>query len=137
MSTLRTFLLSNTTWVAAVLVATALVLGGAIEVQSQGAAAPAGNVAKGKALFNDSYGCGSCHGVYGTAGSPRIVPQARSQADFITYVRKPTANGMPAFPDATDQQLSDVYAYLKSIPAPNPPPVQNIPILADILKTLQ
>jgi mono/diheme cytochrome c family protein len=122
----------------AIVAITALVLSAGMSfAQGQGgAAAPAGNVARGKALFNDSYGCGSCHGIYGTAGNPRIVPQGRSQADFITYVRKPTANGMPQFPDATDQQLADVYAYLKSLPAPNPPPVQNIPILNDIIKSL-
>lgn len=104
------------------------------EAQSQ-AAPVAGNVAKGKALFNDTYGCGSCHGVYGVAGSPRIVPQGRSQAEFITYVRKPAS--MPSFADAPDQNLVDIYAYLKSIPAPNPPAAQNIPILADIINRIK
>jgi mono/diheme cytochrome c family protein len=132
---MRTFL-SNTARLAVAVTAAALILtAGAGEAQSQGAA-PTGNVARGKALFLDSYACGSCHGVYGTAGSPRIVPQGRSQAEFMTYVRKPTSNAMPNFADASDQQLADVYAYLKSLPAPNPPPVQNIPILADILKSL-
>jgi mono/diheme cytochrome c family protein len=100
------------------------------EAQSQ-AAPVTGNVAKGKLLFNETYACGSCHGVYGVAGNPRLVPQARSQADFITYVRKPRS--MPSFADATEQNLADVYAYIKSIPTPNPPAAQNIPILADII----
>jgi mono/diheme cytochrome c family protein len=129
----------NTIRLAAIAAAAAILISaGFSHAQSQtAAAAPAGNVARGKALFNDSYACGSCHGVTGTSGSPRIVPQARSQADFVAYVRKPTGNGMPAFPDATDQQLADVYAYVKSIPTPNPPPAQNIPILNDIIKSIQ
>jgi mono/diheme cytochrome c family protein len=136
MLTIRAFFLSQSMRLAALSAAAALVLSAGVgEAQTQNAAVT-GNVARGKALFIDSYACGSCHGVYGTAGSPRIVPQARSQADFIAFVRKPTTNGMPAFPDATDQQLADVYAYVKSIPAPNPPPVENIPILNDIIKSL-
>jgi mono/diheme cytochrome c family protein len=133
--TLRIFSLSNITRLAALAAAAVLIL--SMSGMGEAAQAPSGNVARGKALFNDSYGCGSCHGTTGISGSPRIVPQERTQAEFMTYVRKPTANGMPAFPDSTDQQLADVYAYLKSIPAPNPPPAQNIPILADILKSLQ
>lgn len=137
MSTIRTFFLLNAR-VAAVMAAGALMLSVAPrDVQSQGStAARTGNVEKGKALFNDTYACGSCHGVQGIAGSPRIVPQSRTQAEFMTFLRKPTSNAMPAFPDASDQQIADVYAYVKSIPAPNPPPAQSIPILNDILKTL-
>jgi mono/diheme cytochrome c family protein len=105
------------------------------EAQSQAAPAqgvPAtGNVSKGKLLFNETYACGSCHGIYGVAGNPRLVPQARSQAEFITYVRKPRS--MPSFADASEQNLADVYAYIKSIPAPNPPAAKDIPILADII----
>ena len=120
------------------LVAAAVVLStivGAQSPQSQGSAVT-GDAQRGRALFNDIYGCGSCHGVYGIAGNPRLVPVRRTQAAFIAYLRKPTAATMPAFADATEQQLADVFAYLRSIPEPNPPPVQNIPILNDIIKTI-
>ena len=58
------------------------------------------------------------------------------RADFIRFVQKPTANQMPAFGDQPAQALADVYAYIKSIPERTPPPVQNIPILNDVLKTI-
>jgi hypothetical protein len=60
----------------------------------------------------------------------------RSQADFIRFVQKPTANAMPAFGDQPPQALADVYAYIKSIPERTPPPLQNFPILNDVLKTI-
>ena len=116
------------------LIVAGLMLPFAGEAQSQSAPVT-GNVAKGKTLFLDTYACGSCHGVYGVAGNPRIVPQARSQADFIAYVRKPRS--MPNFADASEQNLADIYAYVKSIPAPNPPAAQNIPILADLINNVK
>jgi cytochrome c1 len=60
----------------------------------------------------------------------------RTQADFIRFVQKPTVNAMPAFGDQPAQALADVYAYIKSIREPSPPPVQNIPALNDVLKTI-
>jgi hypothetical protein len=60
----------------------------------------------------------------------------RTQADFIRFVQRPTVNAMPAFGDQPAQALADVYAYIKSIPERTPPPVQNIPILNDVLKTI-
>jgi mono/diheme cytochrome c family protein len=95
-----------------------------------------GNAERGKALFTTSFKCASCHGTTGESGSPRLVPMKRNQADFIKFVQKPTVNAMPAFGDQTPQALADVYAYIKSIPERTPPPVQNIPILNDVLKTI-
>jgi hypothetical protein len=60
----------------------------------------------------------------------------RTQADFIAYVQKPTANAMPAYGDRPAQALADVYAYLKSIPGTAPPPAEKIPLLNDVLKTI-
>jgi cytochrome c1 len=60
----------------------------------------------------------------------------RTQADFIRFVQKPTANAMPAFGDQSPQALADVYAYIKSIPERTPPSVQSIPVLNDVLKTI-
>lgn len=95
-----------------------------------------GNAERGKTLFNATFKCGSCHGSTGESGSPRLVPMKRTQADFIRFVQKPTVNQMPAFGDQPAQALADVYAYIKSIPERTPPPVQNVPILNDILKTI-
>jgi mono/diheme cytochrome c family protein len=95
-----------------------------------------GNAERGKALFTTSFKCASCHGTTGESGTPRLVPMRRTQADFIRFVQKPTANAMPAFGDQPAQALADVYAYIKSIPERTPPPVQNVPILNDVLKTI-
>ena len=95
-----------------------------------------GNAERGKTLFTAAFKCASCHGTTGESGSPRLVPMRRTQADFIRFVQKPTANAMPAFGDQPAQALADVYAYIKSIPERTPPPVQSIPALNDVLKTI-
>jgi mono/diheme cytochrome c family protein len=114
-------------------VAMATIAGG----QAQDAAANlTGNAERGKTLFTASFKCASCHGTTGESGSPRLVPMRRTQADFIRFVQKPTANAMPAFGDQPAQALADVYAYIKSIPERTPPPVQSIPALNDVLKAI-
>jgi mono/diheme cytochrome c family protein len=100
------------------------------------AAALTGNVERGKTLFTATLKCASCHGTTAVSGSPRLLPMRRTQAEFIAFVQKPTVNAMPAFADQSPQALADVYAYIKSVPVPSPPPVQNIPILNDVLKTI-
>jgi mono/diheme cytochrome c family protein len=95
-----------------------------------------GSAERGKTLFISAFKCASCHGTTGETGSPRLVPMRRSEADFIRFVQKPTANAMPAFGDQPAQALADVYAYIKSIPERTPPPVQSIPALNDVLKTI-
>jgi mono/diheme cytochrome c family protein len=114
-------------------VAMATIAGG----QAQDAAANlTGNAERGKTLFTAAFKCASCHGTTGESGSPRLVPMRRTQADFIRFVQKPTANAMPAFGDQPAQALADVYAYIKSIPERTPPQVQSIPALNDVLKTI-
>src|SRR4030095_2198871 len=114
-------------------VAMATIAGG----QAQDAAANlTENAKRGKTLFTAAFKCASCHGTTGESGSPRLVPMRRTQADFIRFVQKPTANAMPAFGDQPPQALADVYAYIKSIPERTPPPVQSIPALNDVLKTI-
>src|SRR5262245_17388972 len=105
--------------------------------QSQTSAANlTGNAERGKTLYTAAFKCASCHGTTGESGSPRLVPMRRTQADFIAFVQKPTVNAMPAFGDQSQQALADVYAYIKSIPERTPPPVQSIPALNDVLKTI-
>jgi len=49
----------------------------------------------------------------------------------IRYVRRP-AGQMPAFTEKvmSDRQLTDVYAYLKTIPPPKP--AKDVPLLNDL-----
>jgi mono/diheme cytochrome c family protein len=89
--------------------------------QSSGAL-PAGNAQNGKKLFLAD-GCYECHGREGQGaaqtGAARIGPPQLSFEGFQGYVRKP-ANQMPPYTSKAlpDQDLADIYAYLKSIPQP-------------------
>jgi mono/diheme cytochrome c family protein len=97
---------------------------------------PAGNAARGKIAFM-SAGCYTCHGTVGQGGAgARLAPKPRAQAGFTAYVRTgrrgwSVAGGMPAYPPEflSDAALADIYAYLTSIPTPQP--AAEIPLLKD------
>jgi mono/diheme cytochrome c family protein len=92
---------------------------------------PTGNAQNGKKLLI-SDGCYECHGREGQGaaqtGAARIGPPQLSFEGFQNYVRKPT-NQMPPYTSKAvpDQDLADIYAYLKSIPMP--PKGKDIPLL--------
>ncbi|HXP80905.1 MAG TPA: cytochrome c [Verrucomicrobiae bacterium] len=94
-------------------------------------AAPAGNAETGKKIFTKA-GCYECHGREGQgaaqATGPRIGPSQRLIRPFIKYVRQPTGQ-MPPYTSAviSDQELSDIYAYLQSRPLATPS--KDIPLL--------
>jgi mono/diheme cytochrome c family protein len=92
----------------------------------------AGNVEKGKQLFMKQ-NCYYCHGTSGQGGrdGARIAQTALNLQGVIRYVRRPTG-GMPAFTEKilSDQELTDIYAYLKSLPAAKP--AKDIPLLEQI-----
>src|SRR5262245_13542799 len=106
-------------------VAAALV-GVAVSANSQNSA---GNADNGKRLYTKE-GCYFCHGTAGQGGrdGARIASTALNLQGFTRYVRAP-AGAMPAFTDKllSDQQLSDIYAYLKSMPVAKAS--KDIPIL--------
>ena len=103
----------------------------AARAQQSSEAAPAGNAQNGKKLFMAD-GCYECHGRQGQGaaqtGAARIGPPMLSFDGFQSYIRKP-ANNMPPYTSKAipDQDLSDIYAYLKSIPMP--PKGKDIPLL--------
>jgi mono/diheme cytochrome c family protein len=88
-----------------------------------------GSADNGRKLFA-AYGCYECHGRQGAgAGTgPRIGPPAITLAAVLRYVRAPTGQ-MPPYTAkvVSDQDLADIYAFLKSFPAP--PPAKDIPLL--------
>jgi mono/diheme cytochrome c family protein len=94
-------------------------------------AAPAGNAEHGKKLFN-TVGCYECHGRLGQGaaqtGAVRIGPPIETFEVFKNLVREPV-NEMPPYSAKAipDQDLADIYAYLKSIPMP--PKGKDIPLL--------
>jgi mono/diheme cytochrome c family protein len=91
------------------------------------------DLARGKVLFDKTLRCYACHGFGGQTGTPRLVPMARSEEAFITYLRKPATPAMPAFADVPRQDLVDVYAYIKSIPT-DAPTSDSIPLLKDLIQ---
>jgi mono/diheme cytochrome c family protein len=99
--------------------------------QESSGTAPAGNADNGKKLFM-SDGCYECHGRLGQGaaqtGAARIGPPQLSFEGFQSYVRAPKVNMPPYSSKAIpDQDLADIYAYLKSIPMP--PKGKDIPLL--------
>ena len=95
-------------------------------------AAPTGNAQQGKVVFETTLRCFACHGYDGQTGSPRLVPMARSEDIFLAYVRKPATPGMPTFAAVPEQQLRDVYAYIRSIPQAAPA-ADSVPLIKGIL----
>jgi mono/diheme cytochrome c family protein len=89
----------------------------------------AGDAANGKRLFLRD-GCYECHGYAGQGGvaGARIAVIGLNAQGLIRYVRAP-AGAMPAYTDKviTDQELTDVWAYLQSLPKAKP--AKDIPLL--------
>lgn len=103
-----------------------------VVVFAQQSAAPTSNVDNGKRLYNRD-GCWECHGWAGQGGrdGARLADTALTTAQLTRYVRKPTG-AMPAYIDKviTDQELADIWAYLKSMPAPKA--AKDIPLLNEL-----
>jgi mono/diheme cytochrome c family protein len=97
-------------------------------------AALAQNAENGKRLFVRD-GCYQCHGYagQGSIAGARLAPPVLNAQGMAKYIRRP-AGAMPAFTDkvVSDQDVADIYAYLKTIPAPKP--VKDIPLLQDLDK---
>jgi mono/diheme cytochrome c family protein len=95
----------------------------------------AGDAGNGKKLYVAD-GCYECHGREGQGGSsapvgsygPRLAPPKLPVEAIRAYVRHP-AGGMPPYTPKvlSDSQIDDIYAFLKTIPAP--PPLKDIPLL--------
>src|ERR1700689_3150409 len=84
----------------------------------------------GKRLFVKN-GCYQCHGYGGQGGSAgaRLAPRPIPVAALIAFVRHPPEGDMPTYTAKvmSDADLTDVWAYLKSIP--DSPNAKDIPIL--------
>jgi mono/diheme cytochrome c family protein len=99
--------------------------------------APSGNVENGKKAFVQR-GCWTCH-LYTAAGGqgggnagdsgPRLAGRTPAWPVFSKYVRQPSDQMIPYTAKVlSDQELADIYAWLKSIPPP--PALNSIPQLA-------
>ena len=92
-------------------------------------AALAGNVESGRKAFVQ-HGCFSCHGFSGEGGpGARLAQSLIPFPAFVQYVRRPKRT-MPTYgTQVSDQELADIYAFLKTIP-PSPDP-KSIPLLSN------
>ena len=88
------------------------------------------DAANGKRLYLKN-GCYQCHGQSGQGGlaGARLAQTKLAQAAFIAYVRNPAPGGMPPYRAQvmTDQELADVWTYIKTLP--EPAPAKSIPEL--------
>jgi mono/diheme cytochrome c family protein len=97
------------------------------------AQAPAGDAARGKALFMKNM-CYTCHGTAGQGGDrgsgPRLAPNVFPWEAFTVAVRRPR-DSMPRYPVeyVSDQELADSHAYLSSFKAGAK--AADIPLLKD------
>ena len=93
------------------------------------AAAPAGNVNRGKTLYM-STGCYQCHSEQGQGGTqgPRLGPKPIPFQAFLRYVRSPKGE-MPPYKAKvmSDRDVADVYAFVEALPPP--PPLSTLPLL--------
>jgi mono/diheme cytochrome c family protein len=115
-----------------ILVAAVIALVLATPGSSQAPNTANGNAENGKRLFTKET-CYYCHGTAGQGGrdGARIAATALNVQGFIRYVRKP-AGAMPAFTEKllSDQELTDIYAYLQTLPKAKAP--KDIPLLDQI-----
>jgi mono/diheme cytochrome c family protein len=91
----------------------------------------AGDATNGKKLF-EKFDCYQCHGWEGQGGlaGARLSQTRLPQAAFTAFVRNPPSGGMPPFRAKllSDQELGDIYAFIKSIPEPKA--AKDIPLLS-------
>jgi mono/diheme cytochrome c family protein len=97
---------------------------------SERSEASSGNAGKGKRLYMKD-GCYECHSLQGQgsmASGPRVGPDPIPLSALVSYVRHP-AGDMPPYSNRvmSDQELSDIYAFLESLP--NPPDAKTMPLL--------
>jgi mono/diheme cytochrome c family protein len=104
----------------------------------QASAQATGDPAKGKAAFIQ-HGCWQCHDFNGqgsvATSNGKVIARTQLPIDaFISFVRT-TSGEMPPFraPIISDEELTNIYAYLQSLPAPKP--VTDIPLLNDDVRS--
>lgn len=92
--------------------------------------APAGSPDRGYQVYMKVM-CYTCHGTVGQGGrgtGPKLAPDPFPYEEFVRELRTPR-QAMPAYRKQflSDQELADIYAYLKSIKPP--PEAKDIPLL--------
>ena len=90
------------------------------------------NAANGKRLFEKD-GCYECHGYAAQGGrdGARLAATSMNAQSFTRYIRRPFG-AMPAYTTkvVSDQELADIYAYVRGLPAAKPS--KDIPLLNNV-----
>jgi mono/diheme cytochrome c family protein len=118
--------------------AASLLIAFGVSISGQGAALADGDAQKGKVAFIRN-GCWQCHDYNGqgsvATSNGKVIARTQLPVDaFISFVH--TTNGaMPPFrPQVlSDADLTDIYAYLQSLPEPKAP--KDIPLLNNDVRT--
>jgi mono/diheme cytochrome c family protein len=102
------------------------------------ATAPTGDAAKGQESFERT-GCWQCHGRQGQGGreGPRIASPVPMSWPILSRFVRTTKTDMPPYTETvlSNQELADIYAYLRSIPPA--PDFRTIPLLNGIMPTAE
>jgi mono/diheme cytochrome c family protein len=109
----------------------AAVAGGAFAQDAQDTA-PKGDAVHGKKIYVAD-GCWQCHGYQGQGSNagPKLAPTPLPYEAVFRQLRKPRG-AMPVYTHVTtpDQDVADVYAYLRSIPKAKT--VADVPFLSGV-----
>lgn len=102
----------------------------AVVLLASPASAQSRDAANGQKLFM-AYGCYSCHGTQGSGSGdvgPKLAPEPVSLDAMRQEIRHP-ARAMPAYSEVVlkDSEISDIHAFLASIPKATP--AAQIPLL--------
>ena len=107
----------------------ARIIGSMALMVALGQVALAASAEKGKIAFIQ-HGCWQCHGFQGQGASTgaKLAPDPIALEAFTAFVRT-TDRGMPPYSEAvlSNEDLTDIHAYLQSIP--KPPDPKSLPLL--------
>jgi mono/diheme cytochrome c family protein len=112
------------------------VLCGRLSAQPAPAPNVVGDPQRGAPLYSDKYNCYACHGFDAQSGERRLLPMNYTQDGFITFVQNSPLPQMPRFPDASAQELADIYAYIRTI-STDAPTIDDAPALREIRERQQ
>lgn len=90
-------------------------------------------IQSGKLFFTQEYKCYACHGYNAQTGLKRLLPLQYPEEAFIYFVKNSPGPLMPGYPTIPDDHLSDIFAYINTIPI-DAPEMRNTPPLNDIAK---
>ena len=108
-----------------------IIMASALALPPLHAAIAAPSAARGKEIFH-RVGCYECHNYQGQGGvGPRLAPSPMPLEGLKTYVRNANGNMPPYRANVlSDDEVSDIYTYLQSIP--KAPPPDSIPAVKNL-----